>query len=110
MNFETLSDAACVVRETKIGRDAAERLRKDGDRAATVIAAGIACPFGRWHAAFDPVGAKGRKFNANVTVTATQIAPADFIQRECASPQGFSSSRDHFDSSRACSVGKSGRA
>jgi hypothetical protein len=82
MNFETLSDTPCVVRETQIGRDAAERLRKDGNRAAVVIAVGVARPDGRCHAAFQPVGANGRQLNAKVTVTATQIPPADFFQRE----------------------------
>ena len=71
MNFETLSDTPCVVRETQIGRDAAERLRKDGNRATIVIAVGVARPLGRWHAALKPVGANGRQLNANVTVTAT---------------------------------------
>jgi hypothetical protein len=82
MNFKTLSDTPCVVRETQIGRDAAERLRKDGNRAAIVIAVEVARPLGRWHAALKPVGANGRQLNANVTVTATQIPPADFIQSE----------------------------
>jgi len=71
MNFETLSDTPRVVRETQIGRDAAERLRKDGNRATIVIAVGVARPLGRWHAALKPVGANGRQLNANVTVTAT---------------------------------------
>jgi len=82
MNLETLSDTPYVVCETQIGRDAAERLRKNGNRAAIAIAAGVARSLGRWHAAFNPVGADGRELNANVTVTATQILPADFIQRE----------------------------
>jgi len=47
MNFETLSDTPRVVRETQVGRDAAERFRKDGNRAAI------------------------DQLNANVTVTAT---------------------------------------
>ena len=71
MNFETLSDTPCIVRETEIGRDAAERLRKNGNRAAIVLAARVARPLGRWHAAFNPVGAHGRQLNAKVTVTAT---------------------------------------
>jgi len=71
MNFETLSDTPCVVRETQYSRDAAERLRKDGNRATIVIAVGVARPLGRWHAALKPVGANGRQLNANVTVTAT---------------------------------------
>jgi len=71
MNFETLSDTPRVVRETQVGRDAAERFRKDGNRAAIDIAAGVARPLGRWHAALKPVGANGRQLNANVTVTAT---------------------------------------
>ena len=82
MNFEALSDTPYVVRETQIGRDAAERLRKDGHRTAVVIAAGVARPLARWHAALEPIGANGRHLNADVTVTATQISPADFIQRE----------------------------
>jgi len=82
MNLETLSDPSCVIRETQIGRDAAERLGEDGNRAAIVIAAGVARPLGRWHATFNPVGTNGRQLNAKMTVTATQILPADFIQRE----------------------------
>ena len=46
MNFEALSDTPSVVRETQIGRDAAERLRKDGNRATIVIAVGVARPSG----------------------------------------------------------------
>jgi len=101
MNFKTLTDTPCVVRETQIGRDAAERLRKDGERAAIVIAPAVARPLGRWHAAFNPVRAQVGQLNAKVTVTATQIPPPDFIQGEWASPQGFSSSGDHFDSATA---------
>lgn len=82
MNLETLSDTQCVVRETQISRDAAERLRKDRNRAAIVIAAGVARPLARWHASFKPVGANGRQLNAKVTVTATQIPVADLIQRK----------------------------
>jgi hypothetical protein len=82
MNFETLSDTSCVVAETQISRDAAERLREDGNRAAIVIAVGVARPLGRWHAPFKPVGANGRQLDAKVTVTATQIPVADFIQRK----------------------------
>jgi hypothetical protein len=82
MNFEALSDTPSVVRETQIGRDAAERLRKDGHCAAIVISVGVAHLVGRWHTAFKPVGANGRQLNAKVAVTATQIPAADFIQRE----------------------------
>jgi hypothetical protein len=82
MNFETLSDAAFVDRDTKICRDAAERLRKDGNRGTMIIAIGGASPFDRGHSTFYPVGANGRQFDAKVTVTATQIPPADLIQRK----------------------------
>jgi hypothetical protein len=94
MNFETLSDAAFVDLHTKICCDAAEGLRKDGDRATIVIAMGVASPFDRGQTTFDPVRADGRQFDAKVTVTATQIPLADLIQREWASPQGFCSG-DH---------------
>jgi hypothetical protein len=82
MYLETLSDTAIVVWETQIGRDAAEGLGEDGNHAAIVIALGVAGPLGRWNAALEPVGANGRQLNSNVAVTATQIPPADLIQRE----------------------------
>jgi len=82
MNLETLSDTAGVVRETQIGRDAAEGLGKDGNRAAIVVALGVAGPLGRGDPAFYPVRTNVRQFNANVTVTATQIRLTDLIQRE----------------------------
>jgi len=82
MNLETLSDPTLIFREAQIGRNAAERLRKDGNRAAEVVAVEVARPLGRWHAAFYPVGAHGRQFDTKVTVTITQIPLADLIQRE----------------------------
>jgi hypothetical protein len=97
MNLETLPDAAFVDRDTKICRDAAERLREDGNRGGVVIAIGVASPFDRRHTTFYPIGADGRQLDAKVTVTAAQKPPADLIQREWPSPQGFWS-RDHLDS------------
>jgi hypothetical protein len=82
MNLETLADTAFVLRKAQIGRDAAERLRQDGNRAAIVIAfPDVARPLGRGYATFYPVGANGRHFDAKVTVTATQTTPSDLIQR-----------------------------
>ncbi len=95
MNLETLSDTAIVVRETQIGRDAAEGLGEDGNRATIAVSLGTARPLGRGHVALEPVGANGRQLNADVTVTAAQIPLADLIQREGASPQGSCSSGDH---------------
>jgi hypothetical protein len=63
MNFETLSDAAFVDRDTKICRDAAERLRKDGNPGAIVVAMGVASSLDRGHTTFYPVGADGREFD-----------------------------------------------
>src|SRR5215472_14468179 len=87
MNFESLSGTALVVRETQIGRDAAERLRQNRNRAAIAIALEVLRPFSHQHPAFHPVGTKGRQFDTKVTVTAAQPAPADLIQRKWPSPQ-----------------------
>ena len=82
MKFETLADTAFVVRKTQIGCNAAERLGKDRNRAAIVIALEVAPLLGGGYAAFYPVGTNGRNFDANVKVTAPQTTPADLIQCE----------------------------
>jgi hypothetical protein len=82
MNLEALSDTPIVVRQTQIGRDAAEGLGEDGNSTTVVIAARVARPLGRRYAALEPVRAKGRQLNTNVTVAVTQVLLADLIQRE----------------------------
>src|SRR5262249_4620829 len=98
MDLEALSDAAFVVRQAQIGRDAAEGLRQDGNGGAIVIALGVARPLRRGNAAFYPVGANARQLDAKATVAATQISPLDLIQREWPGPQGLCSSGDHVPS------------
>jgi hypothetical protein len=87
MHLEALSDAVFFVRQTKIGRDAAEGFCQDCDGAAIAIALGVTRPLCRGDAAFYPVRANARQFDPKATVTATRIPPPDLFQREWPSPQ-----------------------